>query len=588
MKQKLLFFFLFTFSITTMFAQVANQPSDLVICDNDNDGFALFDLTVLDAQVLGSQSGIDYTITYHETQTEAITGANPIASPYGNVVSGYQTIHIRVEENETQNTALTTVNLIVNPVPIPTQTTPLELCDDDNDEIATFDLTINDNQITAGNADWSVSYYESQMDAEMQLNNILTPTSYDNTYSPQTLYVAVTDVNTGCVGFTTLTLYVLPNPSGAMGIPSDLEQCDYNNNVTAEFDLTINEGVINPSGEPFNITYFLSEADASANTGVLATPDNFINTTNPQTIYVRVEALEGCFAVTNFDLIINSLPELNLESSYTFCLGDTLVLDTELSALDYSFQWATDSGPLPGETQPFLTVSEPGFYYVTVVAFSGCGMVTTMVNVVEVVCTDIDNDGVIDADEDINGNGNLEDDDTDNDNIPNYLDDDDDGDGVDTLIEINIVLGRNVSHIFVDTDNDLIENFLDDDDDGDNVLTIDEDYNNNGDPTDDDTNNNNIPDYLEPSVALSVTGFNVSEFSMFPNPTKDEVTIQISNSSSVDGLINIYNIQGKMILKDIKLQEQSSTLDISNLESGLYFVELTAGNSKTIEKLMVD
>ncbi|WP_340156419.1 hypothetical protein [uncultured Winogradskyella sp.] len=545
MKQKLLFFFLFTFSITTMFAQVANQPSDLVICDNDNDGFALFDLTVLDAQVLGSQSGIDYTITYHETQTEAITGANPIASPYGNVVSGYQTIHIRVEENETQNTALTTVNLIVNPVPIPTQTTPLELCDDDNDEIATFDLTINDNQITAGNADWSVSYYESQMDAEMQLNNILTPTSYDNTYSPQTLYVAVTDVNTGCVGFTTLTLYVLPNPSGAMGIPSDLEQCDYNNNVTAEFDLTINEGVINPSGEPFNITYFLSEADASANTGVLATPDNFINTTNPQTIYVRVEALEGCFAVTNFDLIINSLPELNLESSYTFCLGDTLVLDTELSALDYSFQWATDSGPLPGETQPFLTVSEPGFYYVTVVAFSGCGMVTTMVNVVEVVCTDIDNDGVIDADEDINGNGNLEDDDTDNDNIPNYLDDDDDGDGVDTLIEINIVLGRNVSHIFVDTDNDLIENFLDDDDDGDNVLTIDEDYNNNGDPTDDDTNNNNIPDYLEPSVALSVTGFNVSEFSMFPNPTKDEVTIQISNSSSVDGLINIYNIQGK-------------------------------------------
>ncbi|WP_340156418.1 T9SS type A sorting domain-containing protein [uncultured Winogradskyella sp.] len=41
-------------------------------------------------------------------------------------------------------------------------------------------------------------------------------------------------------------------------------------------------------------------------------------------------------------------------------------------------------------------------------------------------------------------------------------------------------------------------------------------------------------------------------------------------------------------MKDIKLQEQSSTLDISNLESGLYFVELTAGNSKTIEKLMVD
>lgn len=588
MTQKLLFFFLFTFYITTIFAQVANQPSDLEVCDDDNDGYALFDLTVLDAQVLGSQSGIDYTVTYYETQSDAVTGTNPIASPYVNVVSGYQTMYIRVEENQTQNTALTTVNLIVNPVPMPNQPTPLEVCDDDNDEIAAFDLTISDNQITAGNTNWAISYYESQMDAEMQLNPVLTPTSYYNTYNPQTLYVNVTDVNTGCVGFTTLTIRVLPSPSGAMGLPSDLEKCDFNENGTAEFDLTLNEGLINPSGEPFNITYFLSEADAFANTSVLATPDNFTNTTNPQTIYARVESLVGCFAVTNFDIIVNSLPELNLESSYTLCIGDTLVLDTGLSESDYSFQWENDGGLISGETQSFLTVSQPGFYYLTVVAFSGCGTVTTMVNVEEVVCIDTDNDGVDDTDEDLNENGNLDDDDTDTDGIPNYLDDDDDGDGVDTLVEINIVLGRNVSHIFVDTDNDLIENYLDDDDDGDDVLTIDEDYNNNGDPTDDDTNSNNIPDYLEPGIALSVTSFNVSRFSLFPNPAKDEVIIQLANSNFETGKVNIHNIQGKVILKDIHINENTSVIDISNLESGLYFVKLTFGNSSTVQKLIVD
>ena len=62
----------------------------------------------------------------------------------------------------------------------------------------------------------------------------------------------------------------------------------------------------------------------------------------------------------------------------------------------------------------------------------------------------------------------------------------------------------------------------------------------------------------------------------------------MTNSNFETGQVNIYNIQGKVILKDIKLQEQSSNLDISNLENGLYFVELILGNSSTIQKLIVD
>ncbi|WP_418637479.1 T9SS type A sorting domain-containing protein [Winogradskyella sp.] len=282
------------------------------------------------------------------------------------------------------------------------------------------------------------------------------------------------------------------------------------------------------------------------------------------------------------------MPQLNLESSYGFCVGDSVVLDTELSATDYSFQWANDGGLLPGETQSSLTVSEPGFYYVTVVAFSGCGTVSTMINVEEVVCTDTDSDGVIDADEDINDNGNLEDDDTDGDDIPNYLDDDDDGDGVATSVEINIVLGRNTMHPFVDTDNDTIENYLDNDDDGDGVLTIDEDYNNNGDPTDDDTNNNMIPDYLESSVALNVEHFNAIEFKLFPNPAKGKVNIQFANSSSEVVTVNVLNLQGKLILPAMEVQEQSLSLDISTLESGLYFVTLTTQSISVIQKLVVN
>ncbi|WP_405569185.1 T9SS type A sorting domain-containing protein [Winogradskyella sp. Asnod2-B02-A] len=87
---------------------------------------------------------------------------------------------------------------------------------------------------------------------------------------------------------------------------------------------------------------------------------------------------------------------------------------------------------------------------------------------------------------------------------------------------------------------------------------------------------------------LSVTSFESVNFTIYPNPAKDEVTIQLANSNFETGKVNIYNIQGKAILKQITLEENTSVIDISSLESGLYFVELTIGNTSTVQKLIVN
>ncbi|WP_179333084.1 T9SS type A sorting domain-containing protein [Winogradskyella costae] len=596
MKQKLLSLFLFLTINTISFAQVANQPNDYVVCDDDNDGFALFDLTYADVQVLGSQSAIDFTVTYHETLYDAENDFSPIVVySYVNNTDWLQIIYVRLEDNNTGSYDTAELALVVNPTPIVTASTPLELCDDNADETAVFDLTVKDTEITNGNTDWSVTYYETNADAQAQTNVIANPTAYTNSSingfppNPQTLFVVVTDTNTGCVGFTTLTIRVLPNPFGAMGTPSDIMLCDDDNDGITDFDLTLNEGEINPSGESFTLSYFINEADALGNFAPLD-PTNFTNVSNPQTIYVRVEGSSGCFALTNFDIYVNTLPEIYMESNYSFCTGGTLVLETGLSGFDNYFEWDFNGNTIQGANLPSLTVTEPGEYAVMLYSSDfGCSSITHII-VEEFSCTDTDDDGVIDSDEDINGNGNLEDDDTDGDDIPNYLDSDDDGDNVATIDEINIVLGRsnNTIHQFVDTDDDEIENYLDDDDDGDGILTIDEDYNNNGDPTDDDTNSNTIPDYLESSVALSLNEFNVTRFNMFPNPAKENVTIQLASSNFETGSVNIYNIQGKAILKPINFEGNSSVLDISSLKSGFYFVELTVGNTATIQKLIVN
>ncbi|WP_178983908.1 T9SS type A sorting domain-containing protein [Winogradskyella helgolandensis] len=87
---------------------------------------------------------------------------------------------------------------------------------------------------------------------------------------------------------------------------------------------------------------------------------------------------------------------------------------------------------------------------------------------------------------------------------------------------------------------------------------------------------------------LSVNGFDSTSFSLFPNPAKENVTIQLASTNFETGSVNIYNIQGKAILKPVNFEGNSSILDISSLESGLYFVELTIGNTSTVQKLIVN
>lgn len=77
-----------------------------------------------------------------------------------------------------------------------------------------------------------------------------------------------------------------------------------------------------------------------------------------------------------------------------------------------------------------------------------------------------------------------------------------------------------------------------------------------------------------------------SEFSIFPNPAKNQLII--SHESLVIGSIIIYNSQGKMVLsRELKANSQQLTaIDISSLRDGIYSVNLRAGK-KTLNKKLV-
>jgi gliding motility-associated-like protein len=293
---------------------------DIVICDDDYDEFAVFDLTQRNQDILGEQSDTDFALTYHEALIDAETGENPIVNTtsYQNL-SNPQVIYVRLEDINNGCVSVGEFNLIVALPPVIIQPTPLEECDDEiADEITEFDLTIKDEEITAGNLSWDVAYYETEQDALSAINAVENPESYINTAiegnaaNPQTLHVSVTN-ESGCISYTTLTIRVLPNPTPSTDAP-DIGLCDYDNSgdQLEVFDITINEAYI-INGEPgVSATYYESLNDAITQINPIVDTTNYTNIElEQQTIYVRVtNDTTGCFTIVDFDIIVNPLPDI--------------------------------------------------------------------------------------------------------------------------------------------------------------------------------------------------------------------------------------------------------------------------------------
>jgi len=155
---------------------------------------------------------------------------------------------------------------------------------------------------------------------------------------------------------------------------------------------------------------------------------------------------------------------------------------------------------------------------------------------------------------------------------------DKDGDGV-----LNFAEDLNSNRILIDndTDGDGIFNFKDTDDDGDSVLTINEDYNGNGNPIDDDLNANSIPDYLDNAVTgiLSLTQNDLSQLKIYPNPTQSSITID----TILEGQVTVLDTNGRVISE---YKNNIHTVDLSSLNSGIYFLRIQTNEITTTRKII--
>ena len=91
----------------------------------------------------------------------------------------------------------------------------------------------------------------------------------------------------------------------------------------------------------------------------------------------------------------------------------------------------------------------------------------------------------------------------------------------------------------------------------------------------------NIYFYREASAGLDDNVFNTVK--MFPNPAKDTVQFSVNSNENLD--IEIFDMLGKSVLRVNAVQNE---VNIADLNSGLYFVQMTLGTQQATKKLIVN
>ncbi len=393
----------------TCHGQVANQPSNLEVCDdNSYDGFAVFDLTVLSSEVLNGQNPANYEVSYFTSQENANSNTNAISntSNFVNTLPITQIIYIRVTENATGSYDTTTVTLTVNPPPIINLEDTYVLC--------------QGSQISL-NTGMPPSVYTFEWFDENFVPISVAGAGHALTVnSPGTYYITVTNSTTLCSS-TKLILVEEEIPPVIDSSISSIEICDGNSDETEIFDLTVNESEIINGQTGLTITYYESEDFPYININNITNQSNYTNISNPQTIYIRVENSFGCFVVGSFiikvndcndsdsDGVINSDEDINNNGNLD---DDDTDNDTIPNYLDDD-----DDGDLIDTIDELVdqsSISRSFNNSMTIIDTDS----DTIENYLD---DDDDDDGVLTKNEDYNNNGTPLDDDTNNNNIPDYL-----------------------------------------------------------------------------------------------------------------------------------------------------------------------
>ncbi|PQJ79690.1 Ig-like domain-containing protein [Polaribacter porphyrae] len=207
---------------------VANMVNLDPECDNDRDGLFSFDTSAIQSTIIGSQNNV--AVSYFDETGNQLS--SPLPNPF---ITDSQKITARITNTNSQDKDgqcydETTIDFVVNTVPIANPILPLEVCDDDFDGITNFDTSTIENTILGSQTGLIVKYFDE--------NNNTLPSPLPNPFasSTQTIKVRLENpIYDVCFEETTIDFIVNEKPSFNL-ITDDIICMDNNPRLGIQID----------------------------------------------------------------------------------------------------------------------------------------------------------------------------------------------------------------------------------------------------------------------------------------------------------------------------------------------------------------
>jgi|TARA_R110002020_G_scaffold103640_2_gene242652 gliding motility-associated-like protein len=243
---------------------------------------------------------------------------------------------------------------IVTTEPVIATPPNLTACDTDGNGTELFDLTVQTAIVLDGQdpTQFNVSFHNSLEDAQLDQMAIADPTNYNNTSTPETIFVRVERVmNETC--FSTVNFNISADPPVVLttNLPDELNACS--SDVIPTLDAT----PTNPGIDPSQVTYEW----VNGNGTVVSTQATF--TPIESDTYTVTLNLDPCGQGTDTVVVdITEAPVLDLGPDQALCDVDgyEIVPIIEGDTMSITYLWST------GETTPTIVVQQTGTYSVTI------------------------------------------------------------------------------------------------------------------------------------------------------------------------------------------------------------------------------
>ncbi len=306
---------------------VANPITSVAICDDDGDGIATRDLSVIETpQLLGSQDPAQFVVTYHATETIAENNGTSLTQPQDFPV-GTTTVWARItninSSADNRCFEITSFDVEVGTGNGAQQPDDFIICETDDNGFAEFDLTSLEDQITGGGnpANFTITYHETAALAASGGTEIPNPTTYVNQQvDGERVFIRMEQIGANACPPTTTFVDLIVSDKPTANIVMDQAICDVGNNNTEDLILTDFDPIVRGSqtNPDLVITYHLSQGDADDDINDQSSPFNLTGTT---TFFVRIDdsAQEVCFDTTSFTINLDVVPEANNVAEYRLC-----------------------------------------------------------------------------------------------------------------------------------------------------------------------------------------------------------------------------------------------------------------------------